>query len=136
MASFVFSNAYLMINSVDLSDHVKSMKINYKADTPENTAMSATSKARLPALKEWDIDVEFNQDYASAKVDATLFALVGAAAFAVSARPDAGVQSPTNPTFAGNALLASYEPAAGKVGDVAMASIKLIGTGALTRTAV
>jgi len=135
MASFVFTNAYVYINSVDLSDHVELVKINYKAETPENTAMSATSKSRLPGLKDWDVDITFNQDYASGKVDATLFPLVGAAAFAVSFRPDAGVQSATNPTFAGNALLASYEPAGGKVGDVVKAAIKLMGTGAMTRTA-
>lgn len=135
MASFVLTNAYVSLNSVDLSDHVKSVKINYKAETPENTAMSVTSKTRLPGLKDWDIDIEFNQDYASAKVDATMFPLVGAAAFAVAIRPDAGAQSTTNPTFSGNALLSSYDPVAGKVGDVAMAPVKLIGTGTLTRTA-
>ena len=135
MASLVLTNAFLSVNAVDLSDHIESIKINYKADTPENTAMAVTSKSRIAGLKEWDIDVTFNQDYATSKVDATLFPLVGAAAFAIIARPDAGVQSTTNPTFAGNALLASYEPVSGKVGDVAKAPIKLIGTGTLTRTA-
>ena len=135
MASFVFTNCYAMINSVDLSDHVESIKINYKGAALDNTAMSVTSKSFIAGLKDWDVDITFNQDYASGKVDATLFGLVGAAAVAISFRPDAGVQSATNPTFSGNALLPTYEPMGGKVGDVAKATAKFQGTGTLTRTA-
>ncbi len=133
MASFVLTNAYCLINAVDLSNHVESVKVNYKADEKENTAMASTSKARLPGLKDWDIDITFNQDYAAASVDATLFPLVGAAAFAVEIRPDAGARSATNPAFTGNALLSTYEPVSGKVGDVAKSPIKLLGTGTLSR---
>jgi hypothetical protein len=50
MASFVLTNAYVKINSVDLSDHVRSVKINYSAETPDNTAMGATTHSRLPGL--------------------------------------------------------------------------------------
>ena len=135
MASFVFTNAKVTINSKDLSDHVRSVKINYKGETPENTAMSSTGvKTRLPGLIDWDMDIEFNQDYATDKPDAVLFPLVGAAAFAVSVLPVNTTVSATNPNFNGNALLADYAPLGGKVGDIATTSIKLIGTGALSRT--
>ena len=133
MASFVLTNAYCLLNAVDLSDHVKSVKVSYKADTPENTAMSQTTKNRVPGLKDWEMDIEFNQDFALAKVDATLFPLVGAAAFAIEVRPDAGARSTTNPAFTGNCLLADYPPLGNKVGEVAASSIKLMGTGTLTR---
>jgi hypothetical protein len=39
----------------------------------------------------------------------------------------------TNPKWTGNALLADYSPVGNKVGDLAVAPIKLVGTGALTR---
>jgi len=133
MASFVLTNAYCLLNSVDLSDHVKQITISYKADAPENTAMSQTTRNRLAGLKDWDVDIEFNQDFALSKVDATLFPLVGAAAFAVEFRPDAGSRSTTNPGFTGNVLLADYKILGNKVGDVANAPIKLMGTGTLTR---
>lgn len=133
MASFVLTNAFCLLNAVDLSDHVRSVKVNYKADTPENTAMSQTTKNRLPGLKDWEMDIEFNQDFAAAKVDATLFPLVGAAAFAIEVRPDAGARSVTNPAYTGNALLADYPPLGNKVGEVAISTIKLMGTGALAR---
>jgi hypothetical protein len=133
MSSFVLTNAFVSVNSVTLSDHVKSVKINYKADTPTNTAMGATAQSRLPSLVDWDLELEFNQDFAGANVDATLFPLVGAAAFPIEIRPTASAKGPTNPSFTGNALLESYAPVSGKVGDVASTSVTLRGTGALTR---
>lgn len=133
MASLVLVNAYCLLNSVDLSDHVKSVKINYKADTPENTAMSQTTKNRVPGLKDWEMDIEFNQDFAAAKVDVTLFPLVGAAAFSIEIRPDAGARSITNPAYTGNCLLSDYPPLGNKVGEVAVTAIKLMGTGPLAR---
>lgn len=133
MASFVLTNAYCLINAVDLSNHVKQIKVSYKAETPENTAMNSTTKTRLPGLKDWDVEIEFNQDYAASNVDVTLFPLVGAAQFAVEVRPDAGARSVTNPAYTGNALLAEYTPLGNKVGDVASAPIKLMGTGTLSR---
>lgn len=133
MASFVLTNAYCLINAVDLSDHVKQIKVNYNAETPENTAMGSSTKTRLPGLKDWSVEIEFNQDYAAAKVDATMFPLVGAAAVAVEFRPDAGARAVTNPAYTGSALLADYTPLGNKVGDVASAPIKLMGTGTLSR---
>jgi hypothetical protein len=58
---------------------------------------------------------------------------VGAAAFAIEIRPDAGARSTTNPAYTGNALLSDYTPLGNKVGDVASAPIKLVGTGTLSR---
>jgi hypothetical protein len=133
MAKFVLKNASVSINSVDLSDHVSSVSIDYSAETPESTCMGDTSKTRLPGLLDWKMEIEFRQDFASAKVDATLFPLVGAAAFAVIVKPDAGAIPSTNPAFTGNALLASYNPVAGKVGDIATTKASLVGTGVLDR---
>lgn len=133
MASFVLVNSYCLLNAVDLSDHVRQVKVNYKADTPENTPMSQTTKSRLAGLKDWDMEIEFNQDFAAAKVDATVFPLIGAAAFAIEVRPDAGARSVTNPAYSGNCLLADYPPLGNKVGDVAVTTVKLMAAGALSR---
>src|SRR5882762_8980682 len=118
MASFVLTNAFCLLNAVDLSDHVRSVKVNYKADTPENTPMSQTTKNRLPGLKDWEMDVEVNQDFALAKVDATLFPLVGAAAFPIEAPPHAGARSATSPAYTPNCLLADHPPLGNEDGEV------------------
>lgn len=136
MAAIVLVNAYTLINAVDLSDHVRSVTINYGAEIKDKSAMSIATRAKLAGLKDWSVNIEFNQDYASAKVDATLFPLVGAAAFAIEIRPDAGASSPTNPKYTGNALLETYPPLSGSIGEVNTTSVTLQGDGTLTRTAV
>lgn len=95
--------------------------------------MGDTTRNKLPGLKNWTVDVEFAQDFAAASVDATLFPLVGAAAFPISIKPTSAAVSATNPNFSGSALLATYSPIGGAVGDVATTTITLEGTGLLTR---
>jgi hypothetical protein len=133
MAHLVFTNAYVLLNSVDLSAHVKSVSIDYKAEIQDETVMGDTARGRLPGLKDWSVQVEFHQDFAAASVDATLFPLVGASAFAIEIKPVNTTASATNPRFTGSALLESYSPIGGTVGDVLMAPITLLGDGTLTR---
>ncbi len=127
MANIVLKDAYVMINAVDLSDHVKSVTLNYKAELQDDTAMGDDGRSRLGGLLDWDADVEFYQDYAASKVDATLFPLVGAAAFAVKIRPTSGAISATNPEYQGNGVLENYQPVAGAVGENAMTPCKILG---------
>ena len=129
----VLTNAKVLVNAVDLSAWCRSVKIHYSAEVPETTAMGATSKTRLPSLKDWSMDLEFNQDFAGAAVDATLFPLVGAAAFTVDVQPVNGARSVTNPSFTGLALLQDYPPLGQKVGEVAVTTIKVVGAGVMSR---
>lgn len=134
MAEFVLTNAHLTVNSVDLSDHVRSVTVNYSAELQDTTAMGGDARGRLAGLKEWSVDVDFNQDYAASKVDATLFGLVGAAAFTIAVRPASSSVTATNPEYTGLALLESYTPISGSVGDGATASVRLVGSATLTRS--
>jgi len=133
-APIVLTNAQVLVNSVDLSTWVKSVKIDYKADTPETTAMGSLTKTRLPSLKDWSMDIEFNQDFGAAATDATIQPLVGAATFPIEVRPVNGARSATNPGYNGNALLADYPVLGQKVGDVATFTAKFIGNGPLARS--
>ena len=136
MAKFLYKNAHLTINTVDLSARVESLTLNVGAETPETTAMSDGTRQRVASFVDWSIDVTFRQDFiapATNAVDSTLFSLVGAAAFAIIIRPDAAAKSVTNPEFTGNALLASYSPLTGSVGDVASAPSTFQGDGTLAR---
>lgn len=133
MAKFVLKNAFLSIAGDDFSDHIESITLNYGAETPEQTSMGDGTRTRLPSFIDWSIDVSFRQDFAAANVDARLFVLVGAAAFAIVLRPDAGAKSASNPEFTGNALLTTYGILTGSVGDVANAPVTLMGDGALDR---
>ena len=133
MATFVYTDASVVVNSVDLSDHVKSCTLNYEAEMLDDTVMGDTTRSNIAGLLNWSIDVEFLQDFASAKVDATLFTLVGAAAFTVTVKPTSGSVSATNPSFSGSAVLESYPPMSGSVGDLETASAPFRSAGTLTR---
>lgn len=132
MSEVVFTNAYVELNTVDLSDHVRSVTLQYQSEPQDITAMSDTTRQRLGGLLDWSIAIEFNQDYASGEVDATLFALVGTT-FAFELRPDAGSVAPTNPKYTGTALLESYQPMGGSVGEVHVSPVQLTAASALTR---
>ncbi len=112
---------------MDLSDHVKQITINYSAELKDGTAMSLTGRKQLGGLKDWSADIEFFQDYAASKVDATIFSLVGTQT-AFEFRADSGSRSTTNPGFTGNGIISDYKPIAGTVGDAAMAPIKVQGS--------
>lgn len=133
MANQMLYNAFVSINGVDLSSHVRSVQISYEANMLDDTMMGDATKSNKPGLKNWSITLEFEQDYAAAQVDATLFPLVGAAAFPIIIRPDAGVKSATNPEYTGNAVLENYQPVGGSVGELAMAPVTLRSAGALSR---
>ena len=134
MSTLILDDAFVSIDGVDLSDHVKSVSLSYAGQMQDATAMGLDTLLNKGGIKEWSLSVEFLQDYASGKVDATLFDLVGAAAVAIIVRADntAGVGA-TNPNYQGNAVLESYPPIAGGVGELAMASVELKCAGTLTR---
>ena len=133
MAKFVLTDADVNVNAVDLSSFVESLTINYGAETPDMTSMQDITRRRLPGLIDWTIDVTFRSDFAGASVDATLFPLVGAAAFEVIIKPTSGAISATNPGFTGNVLLGTYNPLAGTVGDTSNSTVTFTGDGTLVR---
>jgi hypothetical protein len=137
MATMVYTDAFVSINSVDLSDHVKSVTLTYEAEVLDDTVMGTSgTRSAKPGLKNWTLEVNFLQDYAAASVDATLFPLVGAAAFPIKVRPVKGSAiSSTNPEYQGNAILTSYPPLTGEVGALSMAtaSMRAGGGSALVR---
>ena len=90
------NNASVTLNSVDLSDHVSSVTLDITADEIVTTAMGDTFQSRTGGLKDGTLSIEFQQDFASSEVDATLFPLLGSTtAFIIKA--DAGSTSATNP---------------------------------------
>lgn len=134
MAKFVYTNAYVSINSVDLSDHVESVTLAYQADAVEVTAMGDAARNYVAGLTDGTLTVTFLQDFAAGEVDATLFGLVGAAAFACAVRPVNTTIAATNPEFQFNAILTDYSgPVDASVGDAAKASATFQLTSAVTR---
>jgi|DEB0MinimDraft_4_1074332.scaffolds.fasta_scaffold12878_2 hypothetical protein len=132
MATFVLTDASVTINSVDLSDHVRSVTMSYEAESVDDTNMADTTRINTGGLLNYSVEVEFSQDFAANEVDATLFSLVGSTT-TVIIKPTSSAVSSTNPSFSGTMLLTSYTPVTGTVGDLATATASFVPAGALTR---
>lgn len=130
MATFVLTDANVLINSIDLSDRVKAVTIEYSAEMQDDTTMGAGTRTMIPGLLNWSIEVEMVQDFASGKVDATMFPLVGAVNFPVLVRPTSGALSATNPEFQGDSIVESYPPLGNTVGEIATTTVRFVPSGA------
>lgn len=118
MAITTLTNAMVLVNSVDLSDHVSKVTLTDSRDSVDITAMGATSKAITKGLGDAKVDLDFFQDFAAAKVHATLQPLIGSTTgVPIEVRPVNGARSTTNPAFLMTGLLMDYSMLDGSVGD-------------------
>lgn len=133
MAHFVLTNAYVSINSVNLSDHVESISLPWSTAAEEDTSMGATARTYLVGLKDTTMTVNFRSDYAASEVYATLSTVyTGGAAVACAVRAVNTTIAATNPEFQFNAILTSWDPVSGSVGSTANISTQWQVTGAIT----
>lgn len=135
MAEMILDDAYVKIGTVDLSDHVREVRITFEREIQDKSAMGTSARQKKAGLENWTAAITFNQDYDASKVDATLWtAAKAAASTAVEFRADktAGVGA-TNPNWEGNAWVSNYQPLAGAVGDLLEAPVSLEGDGVLAR---
>jgi hypothetical protein len=123
MAISVLTNALVLINSVDLSDHVSKVTLTDERTSVDITAMGATSLAVTKGLGDAKVSLDMFQDFAASKVHATLQPLIGSSTTVViEVRAVNAARSATNPAFLMSGLLMSYTMIDGKVGDANMAT--------------
>ena len=132
MAAYMLNNASVVINSVDLSDHVTSITFSEDAAQLETTAMGDDNVTMIGGLKSGSVDLEFNQDLASAKTQATIRPLLGTVTTVV-VKNDAGATAATNPSFTFGALVTEWPSINGTVGELATASVSWPITGAVVQ---
>lgn len=132
MAVFVATNAYCMINSVDLSAYVKKAVLSQRGSAVDVSAMnSAGDRAFLPGLKSFTLTVQFNHDYASSKVHATLKGLINTST-TFNVRAVNTTIGATNPEYQGSAILLDYDPVNVDLENPSVIEVTFQGTGALT----
>jgi len=118
MAISVLTDVSVTFNSVDLSDHVRSVTVSMSSEDVDITAMGGDSRAHAPGLRDDRVEIEFLQDYASSKVDQTLYAYVGNATGAtLLVKPVNTTVSTTNPSYSMTAIMLDYQPIAGTIGE-------------------
>jgi len=132
MAQIVLTDVDVEVNSVDLSDHVTSVTINFDVDAVEITAMGDTAHKFTGGLTNASATIEFQQDFASSSVDDTISPLVGTTTTVVIL-PTSDAVSATNPSYTlTSTYVASYQPIDGSVGDLSTTSVEFTG-GTLNR---
>ena len=132
MAQIVLTDVDVEVNSVDLSDHVTSVVINFDVDAVEVTAMSDEAHKFIGGLTNASATIEFQQDFASSSVDDTINGLVGTTTTVVIL-PTSDSLSATNPSYTlTDTFVASYQPINGGVGELSMTSVEFQG-GTLAR---
>jgi hypothetical protein len=127
MAIFTLTDAFISINGVTLSDHAKSVTVDDGRDQVDITAFGATSKSYTKGLGDAKVTVEFYQDFAAAKVHATLSPLISSTTpVTVEVRAQSGARSATNPAALMSALLFNYNMLAGSIGDASSFSAEFV----------
>lgn len=118
MAHKVLLDAFVSVNGVDLSDQVKSVSLEYEALMKDDTMMGDGTQSNMAGLKNWRAQVNWGQNFDAAKVDATLFPLVGSLGFTLILREVKSVAvGATNPNYSGGAVLSNYQPLNAQVGE-------------------
>jgi hypothetical protein len=115
MATKVLTNAFLLFNAVDFSNHLITLEVPEGFESQDFTAMSGTTRVFKPGLATGQYKATLFQDYAVGSIDATLAAAAGLIV-AVEARSDAGARAVTNPAWVSTGFWSSYNPVAGEVG--------------------
>ena len=118
MAIEILKDAFVSINAVDLSDHVESVELPDSVELQDATVMGDTARRRLGGLRDWTLTVNWRQDFAAAKVDATLQPLIGVETAIKVRKSKTDAISATNPEYQGNGMLEELPLVAGAVGEV------------------
>lgn len=127
MAVSVLTNAQVIINGVDLSDHVSKVTLTDNRNPVDVTAMGATNLAVTKGLGDGKVSLDMYQDFAAGKTHATLQALIGSSTgVVIEVRPVNAARSATNPAFLMTGLLMNYPMLDGKVGDANMATYEFV----------
>lgn len=130
--SVVYKNAYLWINSSDLSGQGHEATINYQSEMLDRTAFGDNTRNRRGGLYVWSVDLKFHQAFLTA-VDSVLFPLVGTSA-ALEIRPLNACSTAQNPRWTGVGCLENYQPVGGAVGTLLSAPVTFQSAGDLSRS--
>lgn len=149
--SEVFLNASVLISTTtalgenDISDLVTSVEFNRTYDILDDTTMGESAHSRKAGLETATATVELVQRFSTEgtslsgqSLDSLLQTLAdlstSGSSFLISFTPGAGLVSSTNPRYSFLAILESYSPMTGSVGDILKTSVPFqSGGGSVTR---
>jgi hypothetical protein len=137
MARIVLTDAYIVFASTDISSFVTSVTLSSTLDVVETTAFKDTARTRVAGLRDNQITLEFNQDFASGALESLVYptdstSKIGTAV-AMEVRATSAAASATNPKFTFNALISEWQSLSGAVGELATVSVTWPISGTITK---
>jgi hypothetical protein len=129
MARIVLTNVAVTFGTTDISSYVTSVTLGSTYDVVETTAFGNTARTRVAGLADNSVALEFNQDYATSALEATIYPTLGTAV-SITVRPVAG----TSPAYSFSALVSEWTPLNGAVGELATASVTWPISGVITKS--
>ena len=120
--AIVITNANVSIGGVDLSSHITKVTLSTMRSEIETTTFGNVAKRRVAGLQDNSVSIDFNQDFAAATVEATLYPLLGSTT-QIIVKPNGTATGTANPSYTFNALAVEWTPLDAQVGDLSTASI-------------
>lgn len=134
MAKHILYNASVVLNGVDLSDHVESVEFVPALNSQNAAAMSDVEDYSMPGTRViGDISLNMYQDFAASKTYATLMTLwTNRTTFNAVIKADAGANATTNPQFTVAVFVKSFPVVSGSRGDRHMTQVVLAPAGVMS----
>lgn len=108
MAMKTWTNGYVSIAGVNLSDHSHSVSLDWGQATQDATTFGDTHNKSRAGIGRRSCQVTFFNDYASGSVEATLRGVIvgsSSTGFALEVRPANSATTTENPRYYGEAVL-------------------------------
>lgn len=135
MAIYLDNNVGLKIATVDLSEYITSITLTQTFDEVETTAMGATAHQFSKGLESSTLAIDCLNDFAAAKINATLQAAYGTSVTAVLIPVKGTVVSATNPLYTVSILVNNLTPVGtGGPADFATSSLSFTCTSTVVQT--
>jgi len=138
MAVFLGNGVQLSVNSINLSEYVKSVTLNQTFDSLDVTAMGASGHSQIAGLENSSITIEFMADFASSKVNQTINGatagngLVGSTTV-VKVMPSGAAVGAANPLYTSTCLVIEW-PQVYNVTELATVSVTWPVNGGIVKT--
>lgn len=132
MAKTILTDAYISVNGTAISDHANSVTVEQTADEVDLTTFGPSGFRQFGVgFKDATITATVLQDFAASQIDALLSPMysnntVGS----IQVRPTSAAASSTNPSYSlGSAVMTSYNPISGGVGDASTTDVSFRNAG-------
>lgn len=117
MSKLVLTNAMVLVNGNDISNHVQSVTIAGSRAEVDVTSMGDVNSEIVLGLGDVTLTVTVFNDYAAASLDSILFPLWQTnTPFPVEVRPVNAARSTSNPAYLCTCLMPTYNPIDGGIG--------------------